>query len=251
LYLLFYDYFTRYFGTFNHSYFWFNYFRLGCSLQQHQRRIQAFQFTSLVERFGGDFQTFFRHHALQRQLGYCEDRSFGDRGPHGGRFIDSCSAQEPSAQNAPFFLFAVRLFDGRLFGFRARNRHLTKPMATFRISLQLLLFLIFAVGGGYRFIQPVDVLAKKMLWVSYFDPLIVRAISIVEVVCGIGIVLPFILKDTTFDFALYSGSLLMITMIGAAITHLWIGDYKQIFGNLFLLFMIYFVTFSPQQSVES
>lgn len=124
-------------------------------------------------------------------------------------------------------------------------------MATFRISLQLLLFFIFAVGGGYRFIQPVDVLAKKMLWVSYFDPLVVRAISIVEVVCGIGIVLPFILKDTTFDFALYSGSLLMITMVGAAITHLWIGDYKQIFGNLFLLFMIYFVTFSPQQTIES
>ena len=117
----------------------------------------------MVERFGGDFQTFLCHHAFKRQFGYCENRCFGDRGPDGGRFINSRSAQKPSAQNAPVFLFVVRLFDGRLFGFRARKRHLINPMATFRISLQLLLFLIFAVGGGYRFIQPVDVLAKKML----------------------------------------------------------------------------------------
>jgi len=42
---------------------------------------------------------------------------------------------------------------------------------------------------------------------------------------------------------LYSGCLLMATMIGAVITHAIIGDYKQIIGNLFILFMIYFVTF--------
>jgi hypothetical protein len=32
-------------------------------------------------------------------------------------------------------------------------------------------------------------------------------------------------------------------MIGAVITHAIIGDYKQIFGNLLILFMIYMVTF--------
>jgi hypothetical protein len=40
-------------------------------------------------------------------------------------------------------------------------------------------------------------------------------------------------------------------MLGAAVTHLWIGDYRQILGNLFLLFMIYFATFFPEQSIES
>ena len=124
-------------------------------------------------------------------------------------------------------------------------------MPHFRVVLQLLLFLVFAIGGAHRLSQPIDLLAKKMLWVSYFNPLIVRAISLVEVVCGIGIVLPFLLKNSNFDFALYSGSVLMIIMLGAAVTHLWIGDYRQILGNLFLLFMIYFATFFPEQSIES
>ena len=63
-------------------------------------------------------------------------------------------------------------------------------MIHLRVSLQIILFLIFAVGGGYRFIQPIDVLAKKMLWVSYFDPRIVKGIALIEVLCGIGLVLP-------------------------------------------------------------
>jgi hypothetical protein len=82
-----------------------------------------------------------------------------------------------------------------------------------------------------------------MLWVSYFDPLVVRAISLIEIVCGIGIVLPFLLKNPSFDFLFYSGSLLMVIMLGAALTHIWIGDYRQIFGNLLLLSLLFFVTF--------
>jgi len=123
-------------------------------------------------------------------------------------------------------------------------------MPYLRVSLQILLFLIFAIGGGFRFIRPIEVLAKKMLWVSYFDPLVVRGIALAEIVCGIGIVLPFLFKESSFDFVLYSGSLLMITMVGAALTHIWIGDYKQIFGNVFLFLIIYYVTFSGNQAVE-
>ena len=123
-------------------------------------------------------------------------------------------------------------------------------MIHLRVSLQIILFLIFAVGGGYRFIQPIDVLAKKMLWVSYFDPRIVKGIALIEVLCGIGLVLPFFLKDPSFNFTFYAGSLLMLTMVGAAITHLIIGDYKQIFGNVFLMIMIFFVTFPPNQTLE-
>ena len=97
--------------------------------------------------------------------------------------------------------------------------------------------------GTIRFFQPIDVLAKRMLWVKYFDPRMVRAISMIEVICGIGIILPLVFSDSTFSFLLYSGCLLMATMIGAVITHAVIGDYKQIIGNLFILFMIYLVTF--------
>jgi len=111
------------------------------------------------------------------------------------------------------------------------------------VTIQILLFLVFAVGGTIRFFQPIDVLAKRMLWVKYFDPRMVRTISFIEVTCGIGIILPLVLTDSTFSFLLYSGCLLMATMIGAVITHVIIGDYRQIFGNLLILLMVYSVTF--------
>jgi len=123
-------------------------------------------------------------------------------------------------------------------------------MPHLKVALQILLFLIFAVGGAYRLFQPIDALASKMLWVSYFDPRIVRSIAVVEVLCGVGLVLPFIFKDLSFDFIFYAGSLLMLTMLGAAVTHLVIGDYKQIFGNALLLVMAFLVTFPPNQALE-
>ena len=116
-------------------------------------------------------------------------------------------------------------------------------MTYLAIAIQILLFLVFAIGGTIRFFQPIEVLANRMLWVKYFNPRIVRTISLIEVVCGIGIILPLVLTDSSFSFLFYSGCLLMATMVGAVVTHAIIGDYKQIFGNLLLLGIIYQVTF--------
>ena len=116
-------------------------------------------------------------------------------------------------------------------------------MNILQVSLTFLLFLIFTIGGTFRFFQPIDVLAKRMLWVKYFNPRIVRSIALLEMICGIGIILPFLLIDSTFPFLICSGCLLMLTMFGAAVTHAIIGDYKQIMGNLFLLGALYWLTF--------
>ena len=107
-------------------------------------------------------------------------------------------------------------------------------------SAQVILFLIFALGGGIRFFQPIEVLARRMRWVSYFNPRIVRSIALVEVICGVGFILPFFLTGPSFSILLYSGCLLIATMIGAVITHFVIGDYKEIFGNLCLIGLIYY-----------
>ena len=68
------------------------------------------------------------------------------------------------------------------------------------IIIQILLFLVFAVGGTIRFFQPIDVLAKRMLWVKYFSPKVVRSISIIEIICGIGIMLPLVFPIRPFPF---------------------------------------------------
>ena len=111
-------------------------------------------------------------------------------------------------------------------------------------TVQIILFLVFAVGGTIRFVQPIDTLARRMLWVRYFSPRIVRGIALIEVFCGIGIILPLVFTGSSFSFLLFSGCLLMATMIGAVITHIVIGDYKQIIGNFLILGMIYWITFS-------
>lgn len=112
------------------------------------------------------------------------------------------------------------------------------------ISIQIILFLVFAVGGMFRLLQPIDVLARRMLWVRYFNPRIVRGIALLEITCGIGIILPLVFTDLTLSILLYSGCLLMVTMIGAAVTHIVIGDYKQIIGNALVFGMIYWIMFS-------
>lgn len=114
-------------------------------------------------------------------------------------------------------------------------------MAYLQPSAQVVLFLIFALGGGIRLFQPIDVLARRMRWVSYFNPRIVRSIALVEVICGTGIILSFF-SSYSLSILLYSGCLLIATMVGAAITHFVIGDYKEIFGNVFLIGLIYYAT---------
>ena len=107
-------------------------------------------------------------------------------------------------------------------------------------SIQVILFLVFSVGGGIRFFQPIDMLARRMRWVSYFNPRIVRSIALMEMICGTGFILPFFLPGPSISILLSCGCLLIATMVGAAITHFVIGDYKQIFLNVFLIGLIYY-----------
>ena len=116
-------------------------------------------------------------------------------------------------------------------------------MAYLQLSVQVLLVCVFALGGGYRFFSPSMALARRMLWVKYFKPGIVRFICMIEVVCGIGLLLPLIFSDFSTSLFFYSRSLLIVTMLGAVVTHTIIGDYKQIFGNLCLIGMLCYITF--------
>ena len=73
-------------------------------------------------------------------------------------------------------------------------------MAYLQPSAQVILVVIFALGGGVRFFQPIEVLAKRMRWVSYFKPPVVRSIALVEVICGVGILLHFLFPSLSFSF---------------------------------------------------
>ena len=115
-------------------------------------------------------------------------------------------------------------------------------MAYLQPSAQIILILIFALGGCIRFFQPIEVLAKRMRWVTYFSPRIVRSIALIEVLCGVCIILSFFFPNHSSAILLSCGCLLITTMVGAVITHFVIGDYKEIFGNVCLIGPICFVT---------
>ena len=87
-----------------------------------------------------------------------------------------------------------------------------------------------------------DALLEDMLWVSYFHPFVVRAIAVVEVIGGIGLILPFFKMGNHVKIDFYGGILLIGLMTGAAITHVVIGDYDQIIINVFLIAVLVFVT---------
>ncbi len=105
-------------------------------------------------------------------------------------------------------------------------------------TIQVLLFSIFGLGGLYRLLQPIEKLSQEMFWVSFFDPLIVRAIACIEVLCGLGLILPLLFEKIRYEYSYYSSILLIGLMFGAAVTHVVIGDYEEIFANLSLIAML-------------
>lgn len=124
-------------------------------------------------------------------------------------------------------------------------------MTRFKKITQVLLCIIFGGGGIYRFIQPIEVLQEKMLWVVFFDPIIVRLIALTEVVCAFGLFIPLVLKRNGIDYSFHAGLLLTILMLGAVTTHLLIGDYDQISANLALIGLLLFVCFPREKKVQN
>ena len=108
--------------------------------------------------------------------------------------------------------------------------------------VQVLLAAAFLVSGATKLSQPKEKLAKNMAWVEDFSHRAVRTIGALEVLGAIGIVLPAlsgILPSLTPLAALG----LVLTMIGAALTHLRRAEYATIAVTAVLLILAAFVAY--------
>ena len=106
--------------------------------------------------------------------------------------------------------------------------------------VQGLLAVAFLMAGGMKLTQPKDKLAANMGWVEDFSQNAVRIIGLLEVLGAIGLVLPWaltILPELT-GFAAVG---LVLTMIGAAITHIRRGEMQMIVPNIVLGLLAAFV----------
>ena len=58
--------------------------------------------------------------------------------------------------------------------------------------VQILLGLAFLMAGFMKATQPVEKLSQNMAWVNDFSPTQVRIIGMLEVLAGIGLILPML-----------------------------------------------------------
>src|SRR5688572_5553723 len=85
--------------------------------------------------------------------------------------------------------------------------------------VQVLLAAAFLVSGATKLSQPKEKLAKNMAWMEDFSQPTVRTIGALEVLGAIGIVLPALSGIPPWLTPLAALGL-VLTMIGAALTHL-------------------------------
>jgi uncharacterized membrane protein YphA (DoxX/SURF4 family) len=106
--------------------------------------------------------------------------------------------------------------------------------------VQVLLAAAFVVSGATKLSQPKEKLLKKWAWVEDFSQPTVRIIGTLEVLGAIGIVLPALTGILPWLTPLAALGL-VLTMIGAALTHLRRAEYGGIVVNAVVLILAAFV----------
>jgi uncharacterized membrane protein YphA (DoxX/SURF4 family) len=109
-------------------------------------------------------------------------------------------------------------------------------------TVQGLLAAAFLVSGATKLSQPKEKLVQNMAWVEDFSQPQVRIIGAFEVLGAIGIVLPALTGIVPWLTPLAALGL-VLTMIGAALTHLGRAEYGPIAVTGVLFVMAAFVAY--------
>jgi uncharacterized membrane protein YphA (DoxX/SURF4 family) len=108
--------------------------------------------------------------------------------------------------------------------------------------VQVLLAAVFLVSGATKLARPKEKLVKKWAWVEDFSQPTVLIIGALEVLGAIGIVLPALTGILPWLTPLAALGL-VLTMIGAALTHLRRAEYGPIAVNAVLHILAAFVAY--------
>ena len=107
--------------------------------------------------------------------------------------------------------------------------------------LQIFLGIYFIFTGVIHFIVP-DGLPALMAWMYELDPALHWFSGIVEIIAGIGLILPGLLKIQP-RLTVYAALLLVATMLGATFWHLTRGETSNIGMNILLGVLAAFVAY--------
>ena len=108
--------------------------------------------------------------------------------------------------------------------------------------VQVLLALAFGMVGFLKLTQPKEKLASQMAWVNDFAPNTVKGIGALELLGAIGLILPWATGILPWLTPLAAAGL-VLTMIGAVVTHLRRNENQMIVFNLVLLLLAAFLVY--------
>ena len=108
--------------------------------------------------------------------------------------------------------------------------------------VQILLALVFLMSGFMKATQPLDKLSGMMKWIPDFPPTIIRVIGVLEVLAGVGLILPMLTNILPILTPLAAVGL-VLTMIGAIITHARRSEFSVLWVNVVFLLMAAFVAY--------
>ena len=109
--------------------------------------------------------------------------------------------------------------------------------------VQGLLAIAFLMAGAMKATQPKEKLAERMAWVNDFPANQIKTIGVLEVLGGLGLVLP-VLTGILPILTPIAAIGLVLTMIGAAYTHYRRGEMPAIGVNVVLLLLAAFVGYA-------
>ena len=106
--------------------------------------------------------------------------------------------------------------------------------------VQGLLAVAFLMAGGMKLMQPKEKLAESMAWVEDFSTNTIKGIGLLEVLGAIGLILPWALTIVP-ELTGVAAIGLVLTMIGAAVTHIRRGETQMLVPNVVLGLLAAFV----------
>ncbi len=108
--------------------------------------------------------------------------------------------------------------------------------------LQILVALAFLAAGAMKVSQPKDKLEQRMNWVKDTPASTVKVIGTLEILGAAGLVLPALTGILPWLTPLAAVGL-VLTMIGAIVTHIRLAEYSKLAAPIILLVLAAFIAY--------
>jgi uncharacterized membrane protein YphA (DoxX/SURF4 family) len=115
-------------------------------------------------------------------------------------------------------------------------------------AVQVLLGLMFLMAGVMKASQPIETMAESLPWVTDVSAGLVRFIGVSELLGGLGLLLPSLLRIKPF-LTVWAAIGLAAVMIFAAIFHGSRGEFSAIGMNVVMAAMFVFIAWGRSKKV--